>query len=195
MNNEVRSYQSTLEIRAETDDSRTIEGYPIVFDKASQDLGGFIEYVSKRALDNVDLSNVYLVYGHDINNVLARADAGTLKLEVDKVGLKFSATLPKTTLADDVLENIRVGNIQGMSFGFTVADDSWQWGANGKPDVRTIEKLDKLFEITLTPMPAYPDTKVALSKRDAKHEETNKNIQIRNLLELQILKYRSSELN
>lgn len=192
MNNEIRSYESTLEIRAETD-SRTIEGYPIVFNRASGDLGGFIEFVDPKALDNVDLSKVYLIYGHEINDVLARSDAGSLKLEVDKIGLKFSAELPNTTLANDVLENIRVGNIQGMSFGFTVSHDNWEWGTNGKPDVRTIDQIDQLFEITLTPVPAYPDTKVALSKRDLHEKEVSKSLQIRNALVLEILKYQANK--
>lgn len=161
---ETRSYKvSNIEIRDGTD-GRTITGYPVVFDKPSQNLGGFIEYVDKNAFKDVSFDNVYLLYGHEFNNVLARVDAGTLTIDVDDTGVFFSAVLPNTTLANDVLENIRVGNIQGMSFGFTVADERWQ--TDGDVDVRTILKIDELFEITLTPIPAYQDTKVAISQRD-----------------------------
>jgi len=161
---EVRSYSiSNIEIRDGTD-GRTITGYPVVFGKSSQDLGGFVEYVDKGAFKDVSFDNVYLLYGHEFNNVLARVDAGTLSIGVDETGVFFTATLPNTTLANDVLENIRVGNIQGMSFGFTVAEDAWK---SGDPvDVRTILKIDELFEITLTPIPAYQDTKVAIAQRD-----------------------------
>lgn len=161
---ETRSYKLTnIEIRDGTD-GRTITGYPVVFDKPSQNLGGFIEYVDKTAFKDVSFDNVYLLYGHEFNNVLARVDAGTLTISVDDTGVFFSATLPNTTLANDVIENIRVGNIQGMSFGFTVADERWQTDVD--VDVRTILKIDELFEITLTPIPAYQDTKVAISQRD-----------------------------
>lgn len=161
---EVRTYKVTnIEIRDGTD-GRTITGYPVVFDKPSQNLGGFIEYVDKNAFKDVSFDNVYLLYGHEFNNVLARVDAGTLTISVDDTGVFFSATLPNTTLANDVLENIRVGNIQGMSFGFTVDDERWQ--TDEDIDIRTILKIDELFEITLTPIPAYQDTKVAITQRD-----------------------------
>lgn len=108
---EVRTYKvKNIEIRDGTD-GRTITGYPVVFDKPSQNLGGFIEYVDKNAFKDVSFDNVYLLYGHEFNNVLARVDAGTLTISVDETGVFFSATLPNTTLANDVLENIRVGNI------------------------------------------------------------------------------------
>lgn len=168
---EVRTQLNDVEIRDDEGSGRVITGYPIVFNKPSENLGGFIEYVEPGALKNVSMENVYLIYGHEFNNVLARKDAGTLELSIDKTGLLFKATLPNTTLANDVLENIRVGNIQGMSFGFTVADDSWEYGKDDDPDIRRIKQIDELFEITLTPIPAYKDTTVAIARRDAMHEQ------------------------
>lgn len=168
---EIRTQLNNIEIRDDEESGRIITGYPIVFNKPSENLGGFIEYVDPGALKNVSMDNVYLIYGHEFNNVLARKDAGTLELSIDKTGLFFKATLPNTTLANDVLENIRVGNIQGMSFGFTVADESWEYGKNDDPDVRHVKKIDELFEITLTPIPAYKDTTVAIAKRDAMHKQ------------------------
>lgn len=165
-NQEVRSL--SVEIRAdEQEGSRKVFGYPIVFGKPSSDIG-FIEYIDKGALKDVDLSGVYLVYAHDPNQPLARVDAGTLKLKVDDTGLYFEATLPNTTLANDVLENIRVGNIKGMSFMFTAAEDTWEFSNDpGQPDSRHVTKIDQVFEITITPLPAYDDTSIAIASRDA----------------------------
>lgn len=165
-NQEVRSL--SVEVRAdEQEGSRKVFGYPIVFGKPSNDIG-FIEYIDKGALKDVDLSDVYLVYAHDPNQPLARADAGTLKLKVDDTGLYFEATLPNTTLANDVLENIRVGNIKGMSFMFTAAEDTWEFSNDpGQPDIRHVTKIDQVFEITITPLPAYDDTSIAIASRDA----------------------------
>ena len=168
---EVRIQLNEIEIRDDEGSGRVITGYPIVFNKPSENLGGFIEYVDPGALKNVSMDNVYLIYGHEFNNVLARKDAGTLELSIDKTGLLFKATLPNTTLANDVLENIRVGNIQGMSFGFTVADESWEYGKKDDPDIRRVKQIDELFEITLTPIPAYKDTTVAIARRDAMHKQ------------------------
>ena len=180
---EVRTQLDNIEIRDdEVSGGRIITGYPIVFNKPSENLGGFIEYVESGALKGVSMDSVYLIYGHDFNNVLARNDAGTLKLSIDKTGLLFEATLPNTTLANDVLENIRVGNIRGMSFGFTVADESWEYGKNDDPDIRHVKQIDELFEITLTPIPAYKDTTVAIAKRDAMHKQ----LSLRSRLEMGI---------
>ena len=169
-NQEVRSL--SVEVRAdEQEGSRKVFGYPIVFGKPSNDIG-FIEYIDKGALKDVDLSNVYLVYAHDPNQPLARVDAGTLKLKVDDTGLYFEATLPNTTLANDVLENIRVGNIKGMSFMFTAAEDTWEFSNDpGQPDIRHVTKIDQVFEITITPLPAYDDTSIAIASRDAQRAQ------------------------
>lgn len=165
-NHEVRSI--SVEVRAdEQEGSRKVFGYPIVFGKPSNDIG-FIEYIDKGALKDVDLSGVYLVYAHDPNRPLARVDSGTLKLKVDDTGLYFEATLPNTTLANDVLENIRVGNIKGMSFMFTAAEDTWEFSNDpGQPDIRHVTRIDQVFEITITPLPAYDDTSIAIASRDA----------------------------
>lgn len=181
---EVRTQLNDIEIRDDETGGRIITGYPIVFNKPSENLGGFIEYVESNALKGVSMDNVYLIYGHEFNNVLARKDAGTLELSIDKKGLLFKANLPNTTLANDVLENIRVGNIQGMSFGFTVADESWEYGQDGAPDIRKVKQIDELFEITLTPIPAYKDTTVAIAKRDAMHQQLSLRSKLHMSLEL-----------
>lgn len=180
---EVRIQPKTLEIRSDDDDGRTIKGYPIVFGKPSTDLGGFVEYVDEDALKDVDTSHVYLIYGHEFNDVLARADAGNLETGVDKKGMWFRAHLPNTTIADDVLENIRVGNVQGMSFGFKVGRDSWSRGMDGL-DVRHIKQIEELREITLTPIPAYPDTTVAIARRDANHKQLTQRARLQMQLNL-----------
>ena len=163
---EIRDLFANVELRAESD-ARVISGYAVVFDEPSQDLGGFIEYIDKGSFKDVNLDEVLLVYGHDINAPLARADSGTLEVKVDNKGLFFRAELPNTTLANDVLENIRFGNIRGMSFAFTTKADTWSWSKDDKPDVRHVTAIDEIFEITITALPAYQDTSVAIASRDA----------------------------
>lgn len=186
-NNEVRSLLSAVELRADGD-GRTVSGYAIMFDKPSQDLGGFIEYIDNGALKDVNFDGVYLVYAHDMNQPLARVDAGTLKLKVDDKGLFFKATLPNTTVANDVLENIRVGNIKGMSFAFTTKADKWTFGKNGSPDIRHVTVIDEVFEVTITPLPAYQDTSIAISSRDASKPAYGKRERLRD--ELAIIRVR-----
>lgn len=151
---------STLELReASEKNPAEITGYAIVFDDFSQDLGGFVERIDPHALDKTDLSQVRLLYNHDYANILSRSDAGSLTLKQDDHGLAFTATLPDTTLGHDVLTNIRNGNLQGCSFGFTINEDSWNY--DNMLVERTVTDIDRLFELSITPIPAYADTSVS----------------------------------
>ncbi|BBD16812.1 phage maturation protease [Melissococcus plutonius] len=160
-------------------------GYAVVFNEPSENLGGFIERISPHAFDDVDMSNVLCLYNHDSANILARSDSNNLILAVDNKGLYFEATLPDTTLARDVYANIDAGNVKGCSFGFTVEKDSWNWSEDIKPDERTVEKIGNLFEITLTPIPAYQDTNVAKRTSKNKKQKLQQNLDLLEFFELE----------
>lgn len=168
--NEIRSVPSNLKIikRDDGTSTRSIQGYAIMFDTLSVDLGGFTEVIKPTALDGVDLSDIALVYAHENNSILARASAGNLKTQLDSTGLFFSAELPQTSLANDVLENIRVRNIKGMSFTFTIPDggDTWSRQVDGTL-LHTVNQIGIITELTVTAYPAY-QTSVEL-KRSAEN--------------------------
>lgn len=87
-------------------EGKTISGYALKFGQPSKDLGGFVEVITPEALKEVDLSNVFLLHNHDYSKPLASVKAGTLKLNIDDVGLHFEATLNDTSYAKDVYENV-----------------------------------------------------------------------------------------
>jgi len=152
------------ELRAGQGDSiGQIAGYSIVWDTPSTNLP-FIEVIKAGALDGVDLSKVLALYNHDFANVLGRVDSGTLKLDIDKHGLHFTLDIPNTTLGRDIYEQIKVGNLKGLSFRFTIADGGEQWkNVNGKP-VRYISKIATMREISIVSVPAYDDTSVEVTR-------------------------------
>ena len=94
-----------------TETSKVLSGYAIVWNTPSKDLGGFTEVVAPNALDDVDLSDVLMLNNHDFTQVLASVKAGTLELEPDDKGLHFKATLPNTSFANDVYEEVKSGNV------------------------------------------------------------------------------------
>lgn len=123
----------------------------------------FVEYIDRGALDNVDLSKVLLLYGHDLNSVLARSDAENLQLRADDKGLWFRATLPDTTLGRDTYTNVANGNLKGCSVGFKIGDDKWLQGNDGNV-IHHIRSFDQLIEISITPIPAYTETSVDVQR-------------------------------
>lgn len=146
------------------EDSRNIEGYALLFNKESRDLGGFIEVIEENALDGViEKSDVLALYNHDENNVLARNTAGngTLELKVDEKGLKYKFNAPKTTLGDEVIDSISRGDLRNSSFAFTLPENGAKWEKRGDKYLRTITKFDYLYDISPVYRPAYSDTTVA----------------------------------
>lgn len=143
------------------DGSYTVTGYAVVFNQPSQPLP-FIEYISRDALNDVDFSKTLLLYAHDYNKILARADSATLKTEIDDNGLKFTAKIPDTTLGTDTFKNVQAGNVKGCSFGFTIANggDRWDTRDDGTT-VHYVDEIDTVSELTLTAIPAYEETSVS----------------------------------
>ena len=147
------------------DGTTTVTGTAIVFNQPSEPIP-FIEYISPHALDHVDFSKTLLLYAHDYNKILARADSGTLTTSIDQDGLHFTAKLPDTTLANDVREDINAANLKGCSFGFTIADGGDRYDTNQKGQtIHYVDQIDSVSELTITPIPAYNQTSVQV-KRD-----------------------------
>jgi HK97 family phage major capsid protein/HK97 family phage prohead protease len=150
--------------KSENGQNMAISGVAAVFNQPSIK-GDFTEFISPNALNGVDLSGVLLLYSHDFSNILARADANTLQTSVQPDGLHFSATLPDTQLGRDTFTNIQNGNIKGMSFGFTIAPDGDSWSVDEKGNtIHTINQIDQVFELSMTPIPAYTETSVQVQR-------------------------------
>jgi HK97 family phage prohead protease len=151
---EVRTNSVDFEVRAEGD-GMTFTGYASVFNSASEDLGGFIEYVApgafKRSLQS--RNEVKLLWNHDSSEPLASLRGGTMQLIEDERGLKVTAKLPNTTRGRDIAELLRTKVIDSMSFGFNVIKDSWS--RDGQ--TRTLESV-RLFEVSVVSFPAYAET-------------------------------------
>lgn len=145
---------------------KTISGYAIVWNTPSKDLGGFTEIVAPNALNGVDLSDVLMLNNHDYTQVLASIKAGTLTLETDDKGLKFTAQLPNTSFANDVYEEITSGNVDSCSFGFEINDGGDTWTKDDDGNItRTVNQVKNLFDVSVVAVPAYDDTNVQVDTR------------------------------
>jgi len=145
------------------DETREITGYAIVYNNKT-DIGPWMEQVSRSALKDVDTSKTYLLYNHNADNVLASTKSGTLSLQDTDKGLYFRAQLPDTTLGKDTYTLVKRGDLTNMSFGFTVAEDTWN--VADEPATRTINSIGELFEISIVPYPAYEDTTVSARSKE-----------------------------
>ena len=146
-------------------ESREVNGYAIVFNSLSENLGGFREIIAPEAVDGViEKSDIVAVLNHDSSRGIlgrSRNGEGSLKLSVDEKGTAFRFDAPRTALGDECLEYLRRGDANQCSFAFTVAEDSWRKLDDGMYE-RTIKKFDRLFDVSiLTCAPAYAATSVS----------------------------------
>lgn len=159
-NVEKRFVDAGFEVRSEEGKPITVSGYAAVFEDETVIGGAFAERVAKGAFDGADMSNTVALFNHDMNQPLARVGRG-LELTVDERGLRYSFELGNQSYAKDLAENIRMGNVGTSSFGFTVEDDNWERRDDGV-NLRTINKVGLLFDVSPTTQGAYPTTEVGL---------------------------------
>ncbi len=148
-----------IECRANEDKSLSLSGYAVRFNEPSGLLyGEFVEYIERGAFDGVNMDKVFMLYNHNSDYVLGNTRSDTLTLSVTEVGLRFQVDLPDTAKAKEVHELVKRGDINGMSFGFTVNADNWDM--KSEPVTRKITEIGELLEISVVPFPAYEATEV-----------------------------------
>jgi HK97 family phage prohead protease len=158
--NELRVF----EIRAENptkDKKLVLDGMPIVYDEPTtinSPAGTYIEIIRRGALDNADLSDVRLLYNHDLNKVPLARTPKTMQLSITPEGLSMTAELPETEEARSVHTAVGRGDLNGMSFSFKVP----MGGDRFNPETRTREiyRIEKVLECSIVPFPAYPQTSI-----------------------------------
>ena len=148
------------EVRFKDDDKRTLEGYASIFNTPA-DLGSFSEVIVSGAFTRAlnEGQDVRALVEHDPARIIGRTKNNTLELREDEKGLFTRIELPDTSVGRDLAALVERGDIDAMSFGFTVRSDRWE-RSEGK-NVRYIEDVD-LFDISAVSFPAYPDTSIAL---------------------------------
>ena len=151
------------ELRVDDSLDGKIIGHASVFDSWSETLGGifpFKEIVRKGTFtETIRIDDIRALFNHDPNYVLGRNIAGPLELAEDEIGLRVVITPPDTSWANDLIKNIRRGDISQMSIGFIVLEDTW--GTENGIDIREIKKV-QLFDVSIVTYPAYTQTDVGV---------------------------------
>jgi HK97 family phage prohead protease len=164
---EIRSIPSEdADVRAVSSE-REVEGYGIVFNRESHDLGGFVEVITPEAIVGViERSDVLALMNHDVNKgVLARCTRGegSMKLHTNERGVRYSFKAPKFDLGNELLEGVERGDIRASSFAFTLppsGGDRWEKREDGRY-TRTIIQFEEIYDMSPCYRAAYEDTTVA----------------------------------
>lgn len=164
------------------EESRTIEGHAVVFGVRSVNLVPWSSYrevyeiMEKGSIDSDLLmrSDVVLTAFHNNEKILGRSTngKGTLRMSIDDKGLFISCEIARTQTGDDMLELIKRGDVQGMSFCYTCDEDDSENGvsyekleertSDGKEVwIRHVKRCNGLYDVTIARHPAYQQTDIA----------------------------------
>lgn len=177
--------QATLRLREAgegAEESRVIEGYCMLFGVRSKLLCDWWDpyyevlepgCITKETLDKQDIK---LTMYHDSHIILARSKrgTGTLNYEVDATGVKFWAEMPNTPDGDTALELVKRGDIDGCSFIYSTDEEDSEncvsyekmtekndEGEEIEVLIRHVKRIDRVYDFTITPNPAYLETSVS----------------------------------
>ena len=165
-NKEIRAFN--FEVRAEQneDHGHFLSGTPIVFDQIT-DLGFYDEVIERGALDGTDLRDVRFLVNHNTDMIpLARSrnnnENSTMQLEVtdDGMNIRVDLDVENNAEAKALYSAVERGDLDGMSFMFTVEADSWE-GIDGDHPKRHVESLGRVFEVSAVTWPAYEATSIS----------------------------------
>lgn len=166
--------QARVEVRTDDDGAEHFVGHAAVFNSRAT-IGnplrwGFYEEIADGAFaKTLSEGDARKLIDHDSYYVVSRVSAGTLELTEDKVGLAVDSALDTSlSYVNDLIANLRNGNITGMSFGFYVIKDEWLTetvelsnGDSAEVEVRIIKEV-QLIEVSSVTFPAYEDTDAGL---------------------------------
>lgn len=154
---------ATMEIR-EQGGRQVIAGYAAVFNQPTHLGGGINEVIQPGAFANslATDGDVRALWNHDSSYVLGRTTAATLRVFEDSIGLAFEVWPPETTWAKDAMVSVSRGDVNQMSFGFTVPGGGDKWEGN----TRILQRVN-LMEVSVVAFPAYPQTSATVQQRAA----------------------------
>lgn len=176
-----------FETRDDGVDENVIEGYAAMFNKNSEDFGGWHERIAPGAFSDVLKDDAVALFNHDMNLVLGR-NGVNVSLVQDEKGLKYRIKLPDTTVARDLKQLVKDNIIHQSSFAFTVAEQKWDHPEKKEaPSVRTISKIKRLYDVSPVTNPAYRDTTVGARSFEANKPQEEEPKLTADLMELKLI--------
>jgi HK97 family phage prohead protease len=163
-------------------DTNTIVGTAIIFNSLSEKINNeFREIISPDAVSQelINSSDIFMLYNHNADNgVLARSNKGkgTLQININTIGVDYSFE-PSNRKGEEISNDIKNGNLTACSFAFSVAPNGQKWENRNGEYIRTITKIDKLYDFSVVPMPAYTQTSVSIRSLEEFKEMEQKELE------------------
>jgi HK97 family phage prohead protease len=148
-----------------------IGGYAAKYNVRSTMLGTFREQILPGAFTRALKEQphpVVALWNHDPNFVLGSTRSGTLQVDTDDEGMRYSVEVPDTQLGRDLSTLIARGDVWGSSFAFVLASgpdaESWDKDEDGVA-LRTIHEVEGVYDVSPVLTPAYEQATTGVAVR------------------------------
>ncbi len=162
-----------LESANNDENKQLVEGYAAVFNQRAliweSEWSGwkYMEVIDRNAFNGADMNDTVFKYNHgDVAMILARASNNTLTMNTDDKGLRISADIIDTNNGTDVYKLIKRGDLNKMSFAFTVKSERTEVDKENKIYTRTITAFDKIYDVAVVDFPAYDGTSIQARSKE-----------------------------
>lgn len=192
-----REYRSMPIMTPDDNERRILRGYACTFEDAyelfSDDRDIVKEIISRDAFDGCSKDDTILQLNHE-GPVYARTKNSSLIIKPDEHGLFMEAEL-QSERGRLLYEDVRLGLLTQMSFGFVVGSGNDEWDheqidplTGRRIHLRRINKIKRLFDVSVVNFPANPNTEVMSVRNyvDGVIAEFNQEFDKRKLEELRI---------
>lgn len=166
------------------ENKQLVEGYAAVFNQRAliweSEWSGwkYMEVIDRNAFNGADMSDTVFKYNHgDVAMILARASNNTLTMNTDDKGLRISADIIDTNNGTDVYKLIKRGDLNKMSFAFTVKSERTEVDKENKIYTRTITAFDKIYDVAVVDFPAYDGTSIQAARSKEYFVDLEKDLQ------------------
>lgn len=155
------------------ENKQLVEGYAAVFNQRAliweSEWSGwkYMEVIDRNAFNGADMNDTVFKYNHgDVAMILARTSNNTLTMNTDDKGLRISADIIDTNNGTDVYKLIKRGDVNKMSFAFTVKSERTEVDKENKIYTRTITAFDKIYDVAVIDFPAYDGTSIQARSKE-----------------------------
>ncbi len=165
---ERRFFSTAMEVKQDEEKKPTIEGFAAVYGSESRNMGWFVEIIEPGFFSDVLGDDVRSLWNHNDDKVLGRTKSGTLTITDTPSGLLTVTHPPDNTWGRDALVSMERGDVDQMSFSFTVKEggDSWSQRDDGVMVRRLLPGgAAGLYDISPVTYPAYPQTSAAVRSK------------------------------
>lgn len=146
-----------------------VDGIGIVYNSITEIVPGFYESIEPGAFSESlsDYRTVKSFINHNPTKILATTRSQPqLEIFDGDNFLEFSSPIPPTTYGDDLIVNLKRGNINGASFAFMIKENGDRYKKLSDGSLHRTIVSAEIYEVGPVTNPAYEQTEVSLRNKD-----------------------------